>query len=78
MRLPNHDGILMGNIHIDKASIGMSITVVDLLNEIAACQSCITQIGDVTIWPEDAIADALRYAADCVAIVDARPDETAE
>lgn len=77
MRLPKHDGVLYGDLHIEKASIAMSITVAEMINQIAASKSCVSHIADaeLMIWSEESIADALRYAADCVAIVDALPDE---
>jgi hypothetical protein len=76
VRLPNHDGILHGEINFDKASIGMSITVEEMLNQIAASKACVSNIADneLMLWSEESIADALRYAADCVARIDAMPD----
>jgi len=76
MRLPDHDGVIYGDIHIDKASIAMSITVEEMINLIASSKSCVSHIADaeLMIWSEESIADALRYAASCVAIVDALPD----
>lgn len=76
MKLPNHDGIVCGDIYIEKASVAMSLTVEKMLRDIAASKNCCSNIADneLMLWSEEAIADALRYAADCVALVDAMPE----